>query len=78
MMIQVAVPSRVEVRDYKELKDEVDRLAGSINSEFGRPGLQPLHYLYQSVPPHQLRALYRTADVALDPPIAIAGENTHE
>ncbi|MHC4379796.1 MAG: bifunctional alpha,alpha-trehalose-phosphate synthase (UDP-forming)/trehalose-phosphatase [Planctomycetota bacterium] len=69
MMIQVAVPSRADVPDYQELKDEVDRLAGSINSEFGRPGLQPLHYLYQSVPPAQLRALYRTADVALVTPL---------
>lgn len=69
VMIQVAVPSRADVPDYQELKDEVDRLAGSINSEFGRPGLQPLHYLYQSVPPAQLRALYRTADVALVTPL---------
>ena len=69
MMIQIAVPSRAEVSDYTELKDEVDRLAGSINGEFGRPGLQPLHYLYQSVPPHQLRALYRSADVALVTPL---------
>ncbi len=69
MMIQVAVPSRAEVRDYQELKNDVDRLAGSINSEFGHPGLQPLHYLYQSVPPAELKALYRTADVALVTPL---------
>ncbi|MFK5955493.1 MAG: bifunctional alpha,alpha-trehalose-phosphate synthase (UDP-forming)/trehalose-phosphatase [Planctomycetota bacterium] len=69
MMVQVAVPSRADVSDYAQLKDEVDRLAGSINSEFGRPGLQPLHYLYQSVPPAQLRALYRSADVALVTPL---------
>lgn len=68
-MVQVAVPSRAEVDDYRELKDEVDRLAGSINSEFGRPGRLPLHYLYQSVPPWQLRALYRSADVALVTPL---------
>ena len=69
MMIQVAVPSRAEVRDYVALKDEVDRLAGSINAEFGRPGLQPLHYMYQFVTPLRLRALYRTADVALVTPL---------
>ena len=69
MMIQVAVPSRAEVRDYVELKDEVDRLAGSINAEFGRPGLQPLHYMYQSVSPQRLRALYRAADIALVTPL---------
>lgn len=69
LMVQVAVPSRAEVDDYRELKDEVDRLAGSINSAYGRPGRQPLHYLYQSVAPWQLRALYREADVALVTPL---------
>jgi len=69
LMVQVAVPSRAEVRDYRELKDEIDRLAGSINGEFGRPGRQPLHYLYQSVPSWQLKALYRAADVALVTPL---------
>lgn len=69
MMIQVAVPSRAEVHDYMKLKDEVDRLAGSINAEFGRPGLQPLHYMYQSVSPQRLRALYRAADIGLVTPL---------
>jgi trehalose 6-phosphate synthase/phosphatase len=69
MMIQVAVPSRAEVSDYKELKDEIDRLAGAINSEFGRPGVQPLHYMYQSVPRAELRAFYRSAQVALVTPL---------
>ncbi len=69
MMIQIAVPSRVEVEEYRDLKDEVDRLAGDINSEFGRPGRQALHYQYRGVPPHVLRALYRLADVCLVTPL---------
>lgn len=69
MMIQIAVPSRVEVEEYRELKDEVDRLAGDINSEFGRPGRQALHYQFRGVPPHVLRALYRLADVCLVTPL---------
>ena len=69
MMIQVAVPSRIEVEEYRELKDEVDRLAGAINSEFGRPGLLPLHYQFRSVPRAQLIALYRHADVAMVTPL---------
>jgi trehalose 6-phosphate synthase/phosphatase len=69
MMIQIAVPSRVEVEEYRELRDEVDRLAGKINSEFGKPGLQALHYQFRGVRPSVLRALYRLADVCLVTPL---------
>lgn len=69
MMIQIAVPSRVEVGEYRELKNEVDRLAGDINSEFGQPGRQALHYQFRGVAPHVLRALYRSADVCLVTPL---------
>lgn len=69
MMVQVAVPSRVEVEEYRDLKDEVDRLAGNINSRFGRPGLQPLHYQFRGVSPQALTALYQESDVALVTPL---------
>ncbi len=69
MMIQIAVPSRVEVEEYRDLKDEVDRLAGDINSEFGQPGRQALHYQFRGVQPHVLRALYRIADICLVTPL---------
>jgi len=69
MMIQIAVPSRVEVEEYRELKDEVDRIAGGINSEFGRPGLQPLHYQYRGVSPDTLAGMYLLADVAMVTPL---------
>ncbi len=69
MMIQIAVPSRVEVDEYKYLRDEVDRLAGKINSEFGQPGMQALHYQFRGVRPSVLRALYRLADVCLVTPL---------
>ena len=68
-MIQVAVPSRVEVETYRDLKDELDRIAGAINSEFGRPGVQPLHYQFWGVPPEHLSALYQVADVAVVTPL---------
>lgn len=69
MMIQVAVPSRTEVEEYQALRSEVDQIAGRINSRFGRPGFQPLHYLFQSVPKEVLAALYRLADVAVVTPL---------
>ena len=69
LMVQIAVPSRVEVEEYRDLKDEVDRLAGAINAEFGSTGLQPLQYLFRSVPFETLAALYQLADVALVTPL---------
>ncbi len=69
MMIQVAVPSRVEVEEYRNLKDEVDRLAGQINGQYGRLGRQPLHYHFRGVSPATLSALYQLADVALVTPL---------
>ncbi|MEW5930111.1 MAG: bifunctional alpha,alpha-trehalose-phosphate synthase (UDP-forming)/trehalose-phosphatase [Gemmatimonadota bacterium] len=68
-LIQVAVPSRARVRAYRAIRREVDALVGRINGEFGTPHWTPVHYLYQSVPEHQLLALYRAADVMLVTPV---------
>ncbi|MFT4648120.1 MAG: trehalose 6-phosphate synthase/phosphatase [Glaciecola sp.] len=69
MMIQIAVPSRIEAEEYSDLADEAHQLAGEINSRFGRPGLQPLHYQFRGVPKETLIAMYRMADVALVTPL---------
>lgn len=67
--IQLAVPSRENVQSYIELKEEVDRLVGSINGRYGAAGYSPVNYLYRSVSPEELVALYRAADVMLITPI---------
>ena len=69
VMIQIAVPSRVEAEEYRDLRDEVDRLVGEINGSFGRPGLQPLEYQFRGMDPVRLNALYRLADVAVVTPL---------
>lgn len=35
VLIQVAVPSREDVEEYRQLKSEVDELVGRINSKYG-------------------------------------------
>jgi trehalose 6-phosphate synthase/phosphatase len=67
--IQVAVPSRIDVRAYKTFRGELDELIGRINGEFGTVGSVPIHYLYRSVPPLELAALYRAADVMVVTPL---------
>jgi len=65
VLVQVAVPSRTEVEEYKRLKHEVDALVGHINGNYGTIGSNPIHYLYQSVPFAELCALYAVSDVAM-------------
>ncbi len=68
-MIQVAVPSREDASGYAELRTEVERQVGSINGRFASIGVAVLHYLYRSVEPLELAALYRAADVMMVTPL---------
>ncbi len=68
--IQVAVPSRGEVREYRELREEVEQTVGRINGRFTEPGKDvPIYYLYRGVPRERLFAYYRLAEVCLVTPL---------
>jgi len=68
-MVQVVVPSRVDIPKYLELKEEVERLVGEINGEFSDVGWVPVHYLYRTMPREELIAHYVAADIALITPL---------
>jgi trehalose 6-phosphate synthase len=69
-LVQIAVPSRGEVREYASLRRQVEQAVGRINGRFSEPGHDvPVHYLYRSVPPDRLLAYYRLADVCLVTPL---------
>eukprot|EP00761_Pharyngomonas_kirbyi_P012577 gb/GECH01012604.1/.p1 GENE.gb/GECH01012604.1/~~gb/GECH01012604.1/.p1 ORF type:complete len:748 (+),score=160.27 gb/GECH01012604.1/:1-2244(+) len=65
VLIQVAVPSRIGVKEYQELKHEVEELVGRINGKYGSVSFNPIHYLFSSVDFAELVALYRIADTLL-------------
>ncbi len=67
--IQIAVPSREEVDEYKDLRVEIEQLVGRVNGEFSFPGWVPVHYHYRNFPPDQLVAYYSAADTALVTPL---------
>jgi len=67
--IQIAVPSREEVDEYKELRTEIEQLVGRVNGEFSFPGWVPVHYHYRSLPHEDLVAYYAAADVGLVTPL---------
>jgi trehalose 6-phosphate synthase len=69
-LIQVVVPSRVEIPEYGELKTTIEQMVGRINGEFVRPGgWVPVWYVYRSLSHVDLLAYYRAADVALITPL---------
>jgi len=69
ILLQVAVPSRTEVKEYHELKEEIDKLVGCINGLFSTPSWSPIRYIYGSVGQEQLAAFYRDASVGLITPL---------
>lgn len=68
--LQVAVPSRDNVREYRELRATVERHIGRINGRFTEPGGDvPVHYLYRGLSQQQLAAYYSAAAALLVTPL---------
>jgi trehalose 6-phosphate synthase len=68
--LQVAVPSRDNVREYRDLRASVERHIGRINGRFTEPGNDvPVHYLYRGLSQQQLSAYYAIADTLLVTPL---------
>jgi len=68
VFLQLAVPSRSQVAEYKGLKRGIDELVGRVNGRFATANWSPIRYLYRSVPRDRLAALYRDAAVGLVTP----------
>jgi trehalose 6-phosphate synthase len=68
--VQIAVPSRDDVKEYRDLREQVETEVGRINGRFTEPGHDvPVHYLYRGVPRESLAAYYRMADVMCITPL---------
>jgi len=63
ILVQIVVPSRQHVTEYKELKSDLDRLVGRINGRFSSAGWTPVQYHFRGIPRRDLVALYRMARV---------------
>src|SRR5207248_928346 len=48
-LVQVVVPSREEIPDYKDLRLDVELLVSQINGEFTQPGWVPIHYMHRKL-----------------------------
>jgi trehalose 6-phosphate synthase/phosphatase len=68
-LIVVAVPSRTKLRQYNQLKEQIETLIGRINGQYSSINWTPISYLYRSLNFEQLTALYNIADAALITPL---------
>ena len=69
VLIQVVVPSRVEIPRYHEFKQRIDRLVGDINGRFSTSNWLPVQYHFRSLDRDDLLAHYRGCDIAFVTPL---------
>ena len=68
-LLQVAVPTRGNIRAYRELKAELASLVGEVNSRHGEVDWIPIRYLNKSFSQLTLAGFYRAAHVGLVTPL---------
>ena len=66
--VQIAVPSRTQIDEYRQVKEQVEALVERINARFGTDTSKPIHYRYEHLEPHELVVYYRMADFAMVTP----------
>jgi trehalose 6-phosphate synthase/phosphatase len=69
VLVMVVVPSRANVDQYQDLKEEVEQLVSRLNGKYGTFDWVPVQYMYHSVSFNELTTLYREAEVALLTPL---------
>ena len=65
VFIQVGVPSRTRIPQYKLLQEEIENLVDEINRKWGTGSWRPVIFIGQHVPRFPLAALHRLADFCI-------------
>lgn len=68
-LVVIAVPSRVEVETYKELREDIEQYVSRVNGTYGTVDWVPISYQFKNLPFHEIVALYAEADIALVTPL---------
>jgi trehalose 6-phosphate synthase len=68
-LLQVAVPSRGNIRAYRDLKSELAALVGEVNGRHGEVDWTPIRYLNKGFNQSILAGFYRIAHVGLVTPL---------
>jgi len=69
VFIFISVPTRESVREYRELRRQVEQKVSKINGRYSSTKNVPVHFIYRSIDFSELCALYAIADVALVTPL---------
>jgi len=67
--LQIAPVSRGDVTEYRELRGQLEQIAGHINGGFAAPDWTPLRYVNQNFAHATLTGFYRAAAVGLVTPL---------
>ncbi len=68
-LMQIAPPSRADVRDYEEIRRELETTAGHVNGRFADFDWVPIRYLNKSFDRDELTCFYRMSRVGLVTPL---------
>jgi len=69
VLYMIVVPSRDNVPQYRELRDDIDKFVGSVNARYRTMDWQPVYYFYRAFPIEELSSLYSKADICLVTPM---------
>jgi trehalose 6-phosphate synthase len=70
VFVQIAVPSRERVAEYRAQRSLVEQIVGEINGRYADIGRPAVHYLFRAYTPEHLIGLYRAAHVLAVTPLS--------
>lgn len=65
VLLQIAIPTREEIAEYADLRQTVYTKSGKCNAAHGVADFGPIQIYNNSIPFHELSALYQLADICL-------------
>lgn len=68
-LVEVVVPSRMEVPEYQTMKKQIDEMVGRINGRFTESGWIPIHYIFGTLSRSELLGCYKASEIALITPL---------
>lgn len=67
--MQISVPSRIELPDYRRMRQETENAIGRINGRFSQGAWSPIRYFFRALPFKELVTYYLASDICLVTPL---------
>ncbi len=65
VFVQVGVPSRGDIAQYRQLRDEIEQEVAAVNRKWRTPTWNPVYLVERNLPPEEMIALHRLASFCL-------------